>query len=221
MRRARAVAGGARRWPIVFGALVAFGALGAVAAVGAVGALIAGAGGCSINHRSDDFSCEAHPCAENRVCVDGFCVVADSPPGDAAVCPAACTSCNDATRTCTIDCGQSGGCTGAVACPAGWNCSILCSTASSCRNGIRCPTDMACEITCSGAQSCQGITCGAGPCRVACTGTRSCRDVRCGSSCACDVACQGATTCNNLSCEQGCAMPFACSSALPGCNTCQ
>lgn len=181
------------------------------------------AAGCSVNHHSGDFVCSDQVrCADDRICVDGFCVLADSPAGDAGVCPSVCTSCSAGQNTCTIDCAVNGGCTAKVACPDGWSCNVLCSTQNACRNGVVCPDDQPCTITCTGFRSCQGVTCGAGRCSVDCAGGGSCRDIVCGPSCACDVGCGSVATCSNVSCDQGCDAPLGgCSTLGAGCNTCK
>jgi hypothetical protein len=194
------------------------------------------AAGCSVSHRSGDFACKTTAdCSRDRTCVEGLCVVsavdagakADGPPiGDAAVCPSQCTSCNVATKSCTIDCALSGNaCNQAITCPAGWDCIIGCSTNGSCRNGINCQNSKSCTITCGAAQSCRNVSCGAGPCNIDCAGNGSCRDVSCGASCACDVTCRINSACLNLTCKSppDCTgpLPFGgCTSQNPGCNTC-
>jgi hypothetical protein len=213
------------------------------------------AAGCSVNHRSDDFACDSQQrCANGRTCVDGLCVVAaDSgvvdtlpPPGDAAVCPSQCTSCNLAQKTCTIDCAlNNGACNQAVTCPAGWICNVACSVNNQCNSGVSCGNATSCTIACSARQTCKNLTCGRGTCNVTCSGNSSCGnsilcgtgacnvtcsgnlacggEVTCGPSCACDVTCRlGAAACAAVTCKPGCTgMPPAfCISTANGCNTC-
>ena len=199
-----------------------------------VGFAVITAGSCSISHRSDDFACtKQSDCSSGRTCTDGFCVASQidsgvkvdaQPTGDAASCPAQCTSCNSTTKTCTIDCALNGGCNQQVTCPAGWNCNVLCSPGNSCRNGVNCANSQSCTITCSGTQSCRNLTCGAGPCKIDCSGTLSCRTVNCGPSCACDVACR-TSPCTGFTCKLTsalCTLPASsgCTSLAAGCNTC-
>ncbi len=175
---------------------------------------------CSVNTRSDGFSCESGDCADpNRVCVDGVCVLVavdagrdggggtpdarrldggppqpDAPTGD--VCPEICTECipgdNGGTGTCVIDCNEAGNtCFGTVACPPGLRCEVLCNLPGSCRNSVACPLQENCDITCTGENSCRSLRCGKGPCQVECGPDSECRGIACGQSCACDVTCDG------------------------------
>ena len=67
------------------------------------------AAGCSVSHRSGDFTCnDQQRCADGRTCVDGLCVLA-SDAGVLATCPSQCTSCELAQRSCTIDCAPNTG----------------------------------------------------------------------------------------------------------------
>jgi hypothetical protein len=197
------------------------------------------AAGCSVNHRSGDFTCERQAdCATGRACIEGFCValqadasvqdanvVIDAPPPDANLCPTQCTSCSNDAKTCTIDCRLNGGaCNGPVKCPEGWNCNVLCSTTNACRSGITCPADRSCNITCSGRMSCAKFECGSGPCNVDCTGMESCTELSCGKACACDITCVTTAACNGLTCKsEDCALQRGCTSlSLPTtvCNSC-
>ena len=196
----------------------------------------AGAGSCSVDHRSGDFECEKDAdCAGNRRCVEGFCEPGPGGdpdargdggpdafrPPDADVCPPICTSCDPGQMTCTIDC-QETDCDQAIGCPTGWSCNILCNTKQACRSGVFCNTATACDITCSAGDTCRNVQCGDGPCRVTCSGFNSCRGVDCGTSCACDVICTGSQSCwdsifcTDFSCDTG----LGCSSSLPGCASC-
>ncbi|HEU4733010.1 MAG TPA: hypothetical protein VFT22_34185 [Kofleriaceae bacterium] len=186
--------------------------------------------GCSVSHRSEDFACGPDSrCAGNRVCIDGLCVIPDDagvrPDARQGSCPAQCTSCDGATKTCTIDCAvDANACAQRVTCPTGWSCEIACSTPNACRSGIICTNAKACTITCAGRQSCDTVVCGAGPCNVDCSGRDSCNEVSCGPSCACDVTCQFVSSCAALSCTSAdCTSlsPFGgCTSEAQGCNTC-
>ena len=197
------------------------------------------AGSCSINHRSGEFQCDKQSdCESGRTCTGGFCVVpggtvdapkgdgptGDGPPSDTPMnmCPAQCTSCVQASKTCKIDCAVTS-CNSAVVCPPGWNCEVACTVANSCRSGVTCPpSGNSCNITCSGTGSCRMIDCGTGKCDVNCSGSQSCRGVDCTGSCGCDVKCPigascEAVTCTSFQCDTG----LGCSSTLtPNCESC-
>jgi hypothetical protein len=212
-------------------------AAGLGAALGlATAAAIATAASCSIDHRSDDFTCETtSDCPGTRICEQGFCVQAgpgtpdarrtpDARPPDADPCPAQCTSCDVATNMCVIDCEQAGDLclTDVVRCPPGWRCDIRCNVQSSCRLGIGCLSAEACQVTCSGENACRTLQCGPGPCAVDCIGQDSCRNIKCNNSCACGVTCSGqgscldTVTCTSFACDTG----LGCSTFPFGCNTC-
>ncbi|HEX3763048.1 MAG TPA: hypothetical protein VHW23_30335 [Kofleriaceae bacterium] len=208
--------------------------------------------GCSVSHRSGDFACDTgQRCADGRTCVDGFCVVvADSglpdtalPPGDAAVCPSQCTSCDLAQKTCTIDCAlNNGACSRAISCPASWSCNVECSVANQCNSGVSCGNATSCTIACSGRQTCRNVTCGrgacdltcggpgacgndlacgTGACNVNCTGNAACGGtISCGAACSCDVTCRLAASCDatNITCKAGCNGP-ATGTPLTFCTT--
>ncbi len=192
---------------------------------------VALATGCSINHRSGDFTCDAQQrCADGRACVDGFCVIAaDSgvvdtplpPPTDAAVCPSQCTSCNAAQKTCAIDCAlNNGACAQPIACPAGWSCNVTCSVANQCNSGVSCGNATSCTIACSARQTCKNVTCGRGTCGVTCGGTNSCGGaVTCGTG-TCGVTCSGTNSCGNTvtcgtgACNVNCTGNMACDGAV-------
>lgn len=200
-------------------------------------AIAALAAACSINHRSGDFTCQTQAdCSSNRVCVEGFCVLATldggtpgtandapSPGGDAAItgCPAQCSSCNLTQKTCAVNCTLVPAlCKQAVTCPAGWSCDIVCAGDNAC-SSVDCTAGTSCTITCSGQASCQSVDCGASACNVVCQGRDSCRGIDCQSSCACDVNCQNATSClPKPMCPPTCMSPDGCSSQSPACNTC-
>ena len=199
------------------------------------------AGSCAINHKSGEFECSKQSdCANGRVCTGGYCVVPggtvdapkndgpitiDGPPIDGSmnVCPAQCTSCNQGTHTCKIDCAATS-CNGQVVCPPGWNCDVACSVANSCRSGVTCPpSGNSCNITCSGTGSCRSLECGTGKCDVNCTGSMACRGVNCGNSCGCDVKCAVGAACEAVQCTSfQCDTGLGCSSQLnPGaCEMC-
>lgn len=183
------------------------------------------AAGCSVSHRSSDFACDAQQrCASGRVCVDGFCVIADSgavdtpplPTGDAAVCPSQCTSCNPAQKLCTIDCSApNAACNQAITCPPDWNCNVACSVPNQCNSGVSCGNATSCTIACSARQTCRSLTCGRGTCNVSCGGSSSCNAVTCGSG-ACNVNCTGSGSCSNaITCGTG-----ACSVNCSGTAAC-
>lgn len=216
-----------------------------VAWLGALAIAVVMAGSCTINHKSNAFECSRQAdCERDRTCVDGYCVTGGT-PGDAGrdtgptvdaptdgrqpdageLCPAGCTSCNQSTHTCTIDCSVTS-CTSEVKCPTGWACKIGCTTASSCSGGIDCTEATGCTITCSGTNACRDLACGEGKCKVSCTGSGSCRGMDCSDSCACDISCTGTQSggaCAESSCPAGCAIGFGrcTSTAIPQCNSCQ
>jgi hypothetical protein len=192
---------------------------------------------CKIDHRTDQFACESqNQCGDGQTCTDGFCITVGNPndgpdpdgmpPKDAFACPIQCTSCQLATMTCNVDCGQSPAtCLAAINCPAGFNCNILCTRNEGCQN-INCSQAESCKIECKGNTTCRNVVCGPGKCDVNCTGGQSCRDIDCGDSCACDVACGNNATCLDITCPGA---PLACSgfgldrctSEPNGCNTCE
>ncbi|MBA2539687.1 MAG: hypothetical protein H0V17_08640 [Deltaproteobacteria bacterium] len=194
---------------------------------------------CSINHRTDQLACERqNDCDRGQTCSDGFCLTVGNPddgPGpdpdggprpDSFSCPAQCTSCQLASMTCTVDCGQSPAtCQLPINCPPGFNCNILCTRNEGCET-INCTQGESCNIQCKGNGTCDNVTCGAGKCNVECTGAMACRGVDCHQSCACDVACGNNATCLNVSCpgEPLQCSGFGldrCSSDDDGCNTCE
>jgi hypothetical protein len=190
---------------------------------------------CEINHRSDDFACSKNTdCAMGRICNDGFCIVAGTidaarpidapPPGDGGStnCPAPCTSCNVAAKTCTVNCSLTQACNQALLCPAGYKCDFQCNTDNACKSGINCQQSTGCTAECSGKSSCEKVLCGPGPCTIACTGPSSCRDVSCGNSCACDVTCSGSDSCQSgITCSSiACRSNRGCTSVPAFCNSC-
>lgn len=191
-------------------------------ALAATGLLFA----CSITHRSGDYACTTNAdCESGRVCSMSFCVVTgsgtiDAPGGsgsghaDAPVnphpdapdnngCPPGCSSCDQGSHTCNIECGAVGAasCSQPIACPPDWTCNIDCRTNQACRAGISCTNAAACNIVCGGSGSCKNIACGDGPCNVMCIGSNSCSDnIACGNSCRCDITCTGT---GDQTCQQG------------------
>jgi hypothetical protein len=196
----------------------------------AIVALVA-ATSCSIKHRSDLFTCDTTAdCEDGLVCDQGICVArgaVDAPrldaakPGDANNCPAQCTTCSVAQKSCVIDC-QTANCTNTVTCPPGYKCDIKCNADNSCRNGINCQQAASCNIDCTGKQSCQNIQCGSGPCDVGCLGPQSCRGVSCNNSCACDVVCSGNQSCGDLilCTSLACRSGLGCTSVPNFCHSC-
>jgi hypothetical protein len=196
-----------------------------------------GAGSCSINHKSGDFECtKQSDCSGGRTCTGGYCVfpggTVDAPKGDALldapkdgnpdVCPNQCTSCDQGTHTCKIDCAVTS-CNGAVVCPVGWNCDVACSTANSCRGGVTCTGTGTCKIGCTGSNSCRDLQCGTGKCDINCAGSGSCRGVTCNPSCGCDVKCApGVASCESVLCTGvQCDTGLGCSSMIvSSCETC-
>ena len=196
---------------------------------------------CSINHRSGDYECTLQTdCEPGRLCIGNYCVVPGGGPIDAPkntdgprtdgsidgppnVCPPQCTSCDNPSKTCVIDCNLTS-CTGnqPIVCPTGWGCKIGCTTNNACASGINCNGAKSCEITCSGQGSCRMLECGTGDCNVQCIGQNSCRGVNCGNSCACDVTCSTNASCEFLTCSDPLCDPFGkgCTSSGPNCDSC-
>jgi hypothetical protein len=206
-----------------------------------VGVAFAVLAACSVDHRSDQFACDAdNPCPTGRVCDRGLCVddggpdasptdVPDASPGTPDgerpdPCPPECTECNPDELTCLIDCGGDAcGDDEPVVCPEGWNCFILCDDDNTCRDGVDCGAAASCTISCGGDGSCRQLDCGSGPCTVKCDGQNSCRGVECRFSCACDVTCDGPGACGeSVACDFGCNDIFdgGCNADNFGCNTC-
>jgi hypothetical protein len=182
------------------------------------------AGSCSVNHRSGDFACtRTSECADGRVCSDGLCVLTNPPPPDAGgdggipggACPATCSSCDGASRTCNIDCLlDSDVCARPITCPQGWNCMINCAADNSCRAGIDCRQAASCQVNCFADGSCRNATCGAGDCSFECDGTDSCSGIACGTG-ASQVACNGENSCHDN--NGGAGLGVDCSNAC-SCN---
>jgi hypothetical protein len=190
---------------------------------------------CSIDHKSGAYACSGQSSCSNHPgtqCINGFCVAPgaidspivakDSPKGDAASqCPAPCTSCNVAMKTCTVDCSIAN-CTNQVTCPSGYKCDVQCKTDGACKNGVNCQLASACTVECSGGNSCKNVQCGLGPCDVMCSGVSSCRGVSCGNSCACDVLCTGSLSCGTtVQCTSpACQSGNGCTSVPAFCHSC-
>jgi hypothetical protein len=186
--------------------------------------------GCGFERRSPQFTCTSpDDCSDGRVCREGFCVQngdagapGDGAPGDAFVCPAICTSCDQGT--CVIDCNGSSACGQQVVCPVGMACRVSCG-ASACGNGIDCSGATSCTISCNQSSSCgSALVCGSGPCAIQCDGQSSCAGhIDCSSSCKCDTACSGAGSCPFQSTCPGpaaCREGNACTSAPGACHGC-
>ncbi len=169
---------------------------------------------CSITKKSGDYACTSSAdCNSGRECSEGFCVLAGTsidasasidaphtnPDGGggsgSSACPAGCTSCDLAAKTCTIDCAAGADCSATVKCPEGYKCDVKCDEQNGCRQGVICGGATSCTVECSSQGTCQGVVCGAGKCDVQCTGQGSCKGVSCGTSCACDVECTGTNSC--------------------------
>jgi hypothetical protein len=205
---------------------------------------------CAVQHRSQDFACTtSDQCATGRMCINGFCV--DNSPADAAKddgvvgsdgkakpdaavsCPPQCTSCDVATKVCTIDCNTHPAiCAAEVVCPIDYTCNIECNAGSACSAGVNCAQAKACTLECSGKSSCSGVMCGPGACTVTCSGSASCAGnnggdaINCSSSCACSVMCTGTESCLGVvDCPIGCASVssgggIGCQDTTANCNTC-
>lgn len=129
---------------------------------------------CFVDRPTDELACSVDAdCSggsEFRKCSAGYCVVPQ--------CPSDCTSCDEAARSCIIDCSSAGDCDGTIDCPAGWDCTINCIGDGAC-NDIVCASDSRCTIACSGFNACG--------------------DVQCSSACQCDVDC-AVGACESMSC---------------------
>ena len=211
-------------------------------------AVVAGAAiavwSCTVNTKTDKLACTVQAdCTGGRACEGGFCVVdpnakldaaIDAKDIDAAICPAACGSCDFQSGTCMI--------TGAgsdVTCPAGWNCAITCTGAGACGD-IACTDAASCTVDCtaqgsgsgsgSAGTACGNLTCGTGRCTQTCEGSGACGTTSCASSCKCDVTCNpllgacGTMTCPihaNRNCTTGMVPGAACDSqAAMQCHSC-
>lgn len=208
-------------------------------------ALVVSVAACSVNHRSGDYACTTQSdCDNGRKCTDGYCIVpGGNPPVDAPktsdaklppdapqdVCPAQCTTCDEGSKQCNIDCAVDSCTNGQVVCPPGWNCDVKCSTPGSCRGnggggtpGVICAGTLSCTVECTGDGSCRGVQCGSGPCNVDCAGTNSCSGVRCNQSCACDVTCHDPSLCTGIFCKSNLCETASggCSSQFTTCDTC-
>ena len=206
----------------------------------ALGLAFATASSCSIDHKSGDFECTTQAdCTGGRQCMDGYCVVPggvidapktgdgprpDAPRPDApmSMCPAQCSSCDENTKECVIDCAVTNCVNTTIVCPTGWNCDIECSTPNSCRNGVNCSNAKSCDISCTGQGSCRQLVSGIGPMKVKCEAQGSCRGVNCDASCACDVTCSDPAECSFLTCSTpSCGvLGGGCTSQRQGCETC-
>ncbi len=118
-------------------------------------------------------------------CSDPACATSIEPPG--GPCPPACTNgCDQAAKTCYVDCIGPGACSNAtVTCPDDWACHIMCAGGGACTAAtLRCPTDYDCWIVCDGSSPCDHaiFECGDAPCSITCTGGSPCAGstLRCG-----------------------------------------
>ena len=144
---------------------------------GTLGALLGGAivfAACFIERPSETLECSSNDdCvgfADNRQCQSGYCVVPN--------CPDDCTSCDEAARTCNVDCTSDERCSGTITCPSGWSCTI----------------------NCDGEGACDDVQCNSGSrCNITCSDTGSCDHVDCNDACQCDLAC-ALGACDSFSC---------------------
>ena len=157
-----------------------------------VGLAIAAAG-CLVSRRSPDLECSATTdCTGGRTCNGGYCVLDG--------CPAGCTSCDTAAKTCAITCTAAGAC-----------------------SNVTCPTGYSCDIAGATGAACGAITCSTGRCTITCAGANACGAIDCASACACDVTCVG-SGCGAESCPArggACTSGGNCDSAArPPCDSC-
>lgn len=129
---------------------------------------------CFVDRPSEALECasdaDCTDLGENRQCEGGYCVVPN--------CPDDCTSCDEAARTCNVDCTTDARCNGTVTCPSGWTCTI----------------------TCDGEGACDDVQCSSGSrCNIACNGTDACDFIDCDNACQCDLACVPGA-CDGFSC---------------------
>lgn len=122
-----------------------------------------------------------------------------SPPGDgppAQQCPAFCSTCEEATGRCQIDC-QAQSCSNII-CPAGFECTLQCQGDGACAAGdISCTGS--CVINCDGDAACETITvrCGGDECSIFCVGKDACDNgVHCDAT-SCAVLCSGSFACED------------------------
>ncbi len=129
---------------------------------------------CFVDRPTEELACTSNSQCTRfdplRVCAGGYCVEPD--------CPDDCTACDEAAKTCQVDCTSTDDCLGQITCPTGWDCTINCVGDGAC-NDIECQT---------GAK-----------CTIACTGDNACSDIRCSSACQCDLDCVG-TACEAMAC---------------------
>ncbi len=198
---------------------VARGCLGLVAAA----LMLASLGGCGVDRRSSAYRCDNQSdCSGERVCQQGWCVVAGTP--DAAPppgCPEVCGVC--VSGACVIECLDGQDCPDEIVCPPGMDCNVTCEGTQSCTGGVDCSQAGDCTVDCDGAGACSGgVICGAGQCNVECAGLGACsQGIDCSASCACDTDCDSTLGCGALSCpgDMGqCERNGDCNSA--GCSTC-
>ena len=131
---------------------------------------------CFVDRPSEQLECATdNDCTgydELRKCTGGYCVVPQ--------CPSDCTACDEAAKTCQVDCSSTDDCEGTIDCPAGWYCTINCVGTGACNN-INCASNARCTIACSGSDACG--------------------DVQCSNACQCDLDCPTGS-CGSMSCPQ-------------------
>ena len=144
--------------------------------------------GCFVDRKSSALACDSTAdCTGGRTCDQGYCVTDG--------CPAECTSCDSAARTCHIDCALPGDCF-----------------------EVDCPVGYACDVTCAAGSDCGNIFCSDGACNVSCDGAQSCGAIDCSTSCSCNVTCAG-NGCSLPTCPSGCETADGCDSS-GACDVC-
>jgi hypothetical protein len=129
---------------------------------------------CMIDRPSDSLTCSTtDECAGfdgNRVCMGGYCIEQN--------CPDDCTTCDEANRTCIVECNAPGECDDIITCPSGWSCTVNCNGGGTC-NDITCSSNSRCAINCNGPDACS--------------------DIDCDSACQCDLTCASGA-CGSFAC---------------------
>ena len=125
---------------------------------------------CTVNRPSEGFTCATDAdCTDNRKCDSGYCVMQN--------CPADCTSCSEAAKTCIMECSTASSC-GSVTCPNGWTCAINCIGAGACT-----------DVSCAGGSKCS----------INCSGNGACNNISCKDACKCDLQCANGA-CDTITC---------------------